>query len=316
MNVFSNSALALILLTLSACAGGGGTGVKSASTFGTRAHVDQLVATQIALGKSHFSVGEIDGRDGTLTTRASQQYIASHATAPAVPIESKPYTTYTIREGDFKYVGPLEATNEGQAKMKYLTYETMLEMVAERFHASQSLIAYLNSLPLNPTLVAGQTLVVPNVEPFRIESLDVKTRGGGSSGNYVRIQRDCGALEVFDRNGSLLAYYPVSCGSPPNPTPAGEWKVINMVLLPTFRWDDEMLNKGVRSQDFFMFPPGPNNPVGVFWTGLSKPGVGIHGNPLPDTLFQGRSHGCIRMTNWDAITLPKYVGVGSKVVIE
>ncbi len=303
------------VLMLSACAGGG-TGVTKSSRFGTREHVDHQVATQLSLAKANFSVGEIDGRDGTLTNRATERYVASHPGSPAVRPDAKPYTTYTIRPGDFKYVGPLESTNEGQAKMKYLTYESMLEMVAERYHASQALVAYLNGLPLNPTLVAGQTLVVPNVEPFRIEALNVKGSGRAGNGNFVRISSERGTLEVLNKNGGLVAYYPVSCGSAQNATPKGDWKIINQVPLPTFRWDDEMLNKGVRSQDFFMFPPGPNNPVGVFWTGLNKAGVGIHGNPLPDTLFQGRSHGCIRMTNWDVITLPQYVGVGSKVVIE
>lgn len=304
------------VLLLSACAGGGGTGITKSSSFGTRDHVDRLVATQLSLAKSNYSVGEIDGRDGTLTSRATERYVASHPATPAVPPDAKPYTTYTIRPADFKYVGPLAESNEGQAKMKYLTYETMLEMVAERYHASQALLVYLNSLPPTPNLVAGQALVVPNVEPFRIEALNVKSGGKAANGNFVRISSERGTLEVVDKNGGLVAYYPVSCGSAQNATPKGDWKIINQVLLPTFRWDDEMLNKGVRSQDFFMFPPGPNNPVGVFWNGLNKTGVGIHGNPLPETLFQGRSHGCIRMTNWDVITLPKYVGVGSKVVIE
>lgn len=317
MNFRQNLLLSLsILFVLTGCAGGSSTGVTKSSRFGTREHVDRLVATQLSLAKSNFSVGEIDGRDGTLTTRATARYAASHPGSAAVPPDAKPYTTYTIRPGDFKYVGPLAESNEGQAKMKYLTYESMLEMVAERYHASHALIVYLNSLPPSPNLVAGQTLIVPNVEPFRIEALNVKGGGRAANGNTVRISSDRGTLEVLNKNGALLAYYPVSLGSAQNSTPKGDWKIINQVPLPTFRWDDEMLNKGVRSQDFFMFPPGPNNPVGVFWNGLNKPGVGIHGNPLPDTVFQGRSHGCIRMTNWDVITLPKYVGIGSKVVIE
>jgi lipoprotein-anchoring transpeptidase ErfK/SrfK len=320
MHVLSNSALALVgALVLSACASGRGGVVSAPGKFGSRETVDRLVAQQITLAKAHFSVGEIDGRNTALTTRATEHYVAAHPDTPAVPAQAKPYTTYTVHESDLKYVGPLEPTNEGQAKMKYLTYETTLEMVAEKFHASQALLVYLNAYPTyTPALKAGDIVVVPNVEPFLIEAMAAtgKARAGATSGNYVRIQTDRGALEVFNKQGNLLAYYPVSCGSEKIPTPKGEWKIVNMVPLPTFRWDDEMLNKGVRSQDFFMFPPGPNNPVGVFWNGLNKPGVGIHGNPQPDTLFQGRSHGCIRMTNWDVITLPKYVGVGSKVLIE
>ncbi len=317
MNPFVHSTLLLAAaLALSACAGGKGDVVSAPGRFGSRETVDRLVAQQITLAKANFSVGEIDGRDTALTARATKMYLASHP-GTAVPAVTKPYTTYTLREADLKFVGPLEPTSEGQAKMKYLTYETTLEMVAEKFHAAQALIVFLNAYPTyNPPLKPGDVVVVPNVEPFLIESIKGQARAGATAGNYVRIQSDRGALEVFNKQGNLLAYYPVSCGSDQIPTPKGEWKIINQVPLPTFRWDDEMLNKGVRSQDFFMFPPGPNNPVGVYWNGLNKTGVGIHGNPLPDTLFQGRSHGCIRMTNWDVISLPKYVGVGSKVLIE
>jgi lipoprotein-anchoring transpeptidase ErfK/SrfK len=310
--------LPLICFGLSACATGKGGVVAKPGRFGSRETVDRLVGQQITLAKANFSVGEIDGRATELTNRASDRYLAAHPGVQGIPGQAKPYTTYTVRDVDLKYVGPLEPTNEGQAKMKYLTYETTLEMVAEKFHASQALLIYLNGYPnYNPPLKPGDVVVVPNVEPFLIESMSGRSpRGNTAAGNYVRIQTDRGALEVLNKQGSLLAYYPVSCGSDKLPTPKGEWKIINQVPMPTFRWDDEMLNKGVRSQDFFMFPPGPNNPVGVYWNGLSKTGVGIHGNPLPDTMFQGRSHGCIRMTNWDVITLPKYVGIGSKVIIE
>ncbi len=92
--------------------------------------------------------------------------------------------------------------------------------------------------------------------------------------------------------------------------------MMSKVPLPPFRWDEEMLNHGRRGAEAWIFPPGPNNPVGVYWAGLSKPGVGIHGNPLPGTVFEGRSHGCIRMTNWDVLELARLTAVGSKVTIE
>src|SRR5258708_2490503 len=131
MNALSNSVFTLVAaLTLSACAGGKGGTVSAPGRFGSPETVQRLVGQQITLAKSHFSVGEIDGRATPLTTRATERYMAANPGSPAVPTVEKPYTTYTVREADLKFVGPLEPTSEGQAKMKYLTYETTLEMVA------------------------------------------------------------------------------------------------------------------------------------------------------------------------------------------
>src|SRR5882757_7124547 len=109
MHVLSNSALALAAaLVLSACASGRGGVVSAPGRFGSRETVDRLVGQQITLAKAHFSVGEVDGRNTALTTRATERYVAAHPDRPAVPVQEKPYTTYTIRERDLKYVGPLE----------------------------------------------------------------------------------------------------------------------------------------------------------------------------------------------------------------
>src|SRR5262249_14084802 len=116
--------LVAVTFGLSACAGGKGGVVAKPGRFGSRETVDRLVGQQITLAKANFSVGEIDGRATELTTRASDHYLAAHPGVQGIPGQAKPYTTYTVRESDLKYVGPLEPTNEGQAKMKYLTYET------------------------------------------------------------------------------------------------------------------------------------------------------------------------------------------------
>ncbi|MBS0661065.1 MAG: L,D-transpeptidase family protein [Verrucomicrobia bacterium] len=307
----------LLPLALAACATGPA-GAPSAGRQGVSLGGSSLlnrVARQVTLTKARFSPGEIDGRDTILSRRAAERYLALRG-GQEVPEAPAPLTTYTVRAQDAKYVGELGATKEEQAKMKFLPYESLLELVAERYRCSQGLLTELNGLPANARLKVGDTVRVPNVEPLEIERVGPRAVRGGSRANRVRIVVDQGILEVSAPDGRLLAFFPVSCGNPSTPTPRGDWKLVNMVTLPNFRWDEEMLQRGVRSADFFLFPPGPNNPVGIFWAGTSKTGVGIHGNPLPHTISTGRSHGCIRLTNWDALEFGRLVAVGSPVRIE
>lgn len=303
----------LLPLVLAACATGPG-GPGQASLGGSS--LERRVARQITLVKARFSPGEIDGRDTLLSRRAAERYLATRPGLPEVPEAAVPLTTYKVREADTKFVGELGSTKEEQAKMKFLPYESLLELVAERYRCSPVLLTELNGLPAKAQLRPGDTLRVPNVEPLEIDRIGRSSVRGGSRGNKVRIRVDSAVLEVTGPDGRLLAYFPVSCGTPATPTPKGEWKLVNMVTMPSFRWDEEMLNKGTRSSEFTMFPPGPNNPVGIFWAGTSKTGVGIHGNPLPHTISTGRSHGCIRLTNWDALEFGRLVAVGSPVTIE
>jgi lipoprotein-anchoring transpeptidase ErfK/SrfK len=92
--------------------------------------------------------------------------------------------------------------------------------------------------------------------------------------------------------------------------------VVGIATAPRFRWDKSVLETGKRSSEFFMLPPGPNNPVGVLWCGLSKPGIGIHGTNNPQTIGRAASHGCMRVANWDVVRLSKLITKGMFVVIE
>ena len=122
-------------------------------------------------------------------------------------------------------------------------------------------------------------------------------------------------LEVT--NGEqLVACFPITPGSTAIPTPKGEWHVVAKTLLPEFRWDKSVLMTGKRSDTFFQLPPGPNNPVGITWIALNKPGIGMHGTAEPDTIGRSASHGCIRLSNWDAFKVFGMVAPGTKVIIE
>ena len=122
-------------------------------------------------------------------------------------------------------------------------------------------------------------------------------------------------LEVRDGD-RLVACFPITPGSKSIPTPKGEWHVVAKTLLPEFRWDKSVLMTGKRSNVFYQLPPGPNNPVGICWIALNKPGIGMHGTAEPDSIGRAASHGCIRLSNWDAFKVYGMVAPMTKVIIE
>ena len=100
------------------------------------------------------------------------------------------------------------------------------------------------------------------------------------------------------------------------PVPTGSWKITANILMPNFRWDKSVLERGVRSENAYNLPPGPNNPVGIVWMALNRPSVGMHGTPTPDRIGRNESHGCIRMANWDAYVLSQLIGKGTPVEVK
>ena len=122
-------------------------------------------------------------------------------------------------------------------------------------------------------------------------------------------------LEVRDGD-RLVACFPITPGSTAIPTPKGNWKVVAKTLLPSFRWDKSVLLYGKRSANAYELPPGPNNPVGITWIALDRPGIGMHGTSDPDSIGRSASHGCIRLSNWDAFKVYGMVARGTQVIIE
>jgi lipoprotein-anchoring transpeptidase ErfK/SrfK len=156
------------------------------------------------------------------------------------------------------------------------------------------------------------------VEPFRIEELP-KTGNLPDQPEFkhrvIRIYRAEKMLDLHDGD-TLVASVPITPGGGRLQTPAGDWRILGIAAMPVFRWDKGVLDYGKRTENFYLLPPGPNNPVGVLWIGLNKPGIGIHGTNTPDTIGRSQSHGCMRVANWDVIRLSKLITKGMKVVIE
>ncbi len=285
-----------------------------------------MTQLQIFLDQQLFGPGKIDGLGGEFTTKALWCYQRAHG-LPAtgrldenIPLDSvfPVYTEYTIRDEDLKFVGDLPVANSAKAKLKYLPYDCVLEFLTERFHCDPNLLAKLNPTHDMMKLQPGDIVRVPNVEPFKIEELP-KAGPVKSKPEYthrtIKISRKHRLLELSD-GGALIASVPITPGSDQTPTPAGEWKIAGIAAQPNFRWDEGVLNHGVRTEEFWLLPPGPNNPVGVLWCQLNKPGIGIHGTNSPQTIGRSASHGCMRVANWDVVRLEKMISAGMKVTIE
>ncbi|RYD81594.1 MAG: L,D-transpeptidase, partial [Verrucomicrobiaceae bacterium] len=234
------------------------------------------------------------------------------------------YTEYQIKEGDQTYVGSVPKDPEKMSKQKQIPYGNLLEFVAERFHCDHELLTALNPGKDLNALKPGDTIVVPNVQPFEIEKIaaegkeDVTVAGDKESKVELHVNTSSSLLELKEGD-KVVGSYPVTPGSDEKATPKGTWEVKFMAQMPTYKWDTKMFKgegKGGEEGRKYTIPPGVNNPVGVIWMQLTPDGVGMHGTPEPETIGRAGSHGCIRLSNWDAIDLSSKISKGTKVVIE
>jgi len=226
------------------------------------------------------------------------------------------YTTYTIKDEDLKQIGDVPSSHADQAQLKWLAYTSFLEFVAERYHSAEAFIQKLNPGKNWEHLQPGETLKVPNVLPFEVEKFTEGKVPENPTFTSRKVFVDTyeHLLEVFDQD-HLVCVFPITPGSKTLPAPVGTWKILGATIWPWFRYDEGMLNYGVRTENYYNLPPGPNNLVGILWMGLNKPGIGIHGTNNPETIGRAASHGCIRLANWDAARVKDLVSVGNTVII-
>lgn len=285
-----------------------------------------MVQLQIFLDQQLFGPGKIDGRGKLFTAQALDRYQKAHGLPVTamidenIPLDSvyPVYTTYQIKKEDLKYVGDLPGKPAEQAKKKYMPYPSLHQMVAERYHTDPDFLVKINPGLNLEKLKPGDVVRVPNVEPFKIEDLveNPKLPAHPEFKDRVITVDTRNRMLDLTEGDKLLASFPITPGSEKLPAPKGTWKILGICELPTFRWDQSVLEHGVRSKDFHMIPIGPRNPVGVMWMGLNKPGIGIHGTNSPWNIGRSGSHGCIRVANWDVIRLSSMVSEGMKVIIK
>jgi lipoprotein-anchoring transpeptidase ErfK/SrfK len=276
-----------------------------------------VLKLQIFLDYHGYSVGEIDGKWGYNTGRAVYIYQRNSSMALTGQLDDGMLqrlegfgdaylVAWTLKPEDVK--GPFGYVPRDfyeQSRQKYLPYESLREKLAEKFHCSQSLLQKLNpGVDIN-SLGVGNQILAPNV----VNGVDEK-RGQVST---VRISKHNKWAEAFDSGGRFMFYYPSTLGSENDPLPIGVYEVTGVNANPTFNFQPKLFWDWDKSKPSAMLPPGPNSPVGNIWIGTSRKSVGIHGTPNPENISRNTSHGCIRLTNWDANQLAKRVKGGTRL---
>jgi len=273
-----------------------------------------LIKVEVLLDRAHFSPGEIDGKSGDNVTKALTAYGEAHGLITGAPLskelvsllsaDTRPILTqYVLTEQDLNgpFAKHIPAKLEEMKGMKRVDYRNVKEAIAERFHASERLLAALN--PGAPMRRAGEQIVVPNV------LIDDNKQSAAK----ILVDKDLQIVKAYSQSGELLAFYPATVGSEEKPSPIGTFKIASIDRNPNYRYHPNYKFKGVKSKKPFDIGPGPNNPVGIVWIGLSADGYGIHGTPDPSRVSKAESHGCVRLTNWDAIALASMVKKGMPV---
>jgi lipoprotein-anchoring transpeptidase ErfK/SrfK len=294
-----------------------GSAEPSKTTLSNEKPTPAGVRLQVLLDRAHFSPGEIDGKFGENAKKALRAYAEARQLPSSDEVtddvrkalradEGPPTTTYTITDKDVAgpFLHKLPAKLEDMKDIPKLGYASPREALAEKFHMSEQLLGALN--PGRHFDHAGETIAV------------VDTTDGGSAApakaDRVEIDKARQTVKLFDKSNALIGFYPASVGSEEKPSPSGTLKVTEIDPNPTYRYNPAYHFKGVHSRKAFKIRPGPNNPVGTMWINLSADGYGIHGTPSPQNISKGQSHGCVRLTNWDAERVAASVAKGTPVV--
>ena len=272
------------------------------------------LAWQIALDRAHFSPGVIDSKIGSRVLLATREFqsanglpvtgVLDDATRQALNFDpDTALAVYTVQAADLAALGPAPKSWLAKSNLPRLGYASLPEMLAEKFHCTRALLALLNAGTDLASLSAGSEIRVPNVGV------------SPPSAQAVRVDVNLAqrVVRAYSAEGRLVGLFHCSVAAKKENLPRGTARVVAVALDPTYLFDPKKWPevKGVNRK--LRIPPGPRNPVGACWIGLSLRGYGLHGTPNPELIGKTGSHGCIRMTNWDARTLAGMVRPGTTV---
>lgn len=297
-----------------------------------------ILHAQVLLDRAGFSPGVIDGMDGMSFEEAVKGFQTARGledtgrldgpTRQALLRDRAPATRrlrIDANDAAGPFVGTIPKDPAAQARMNCLCYRNLLEKIAEKFHTTPATIVALNSP--DTVLQAGTVLRLPNVlpasrdysavDPAAARMLsDLNVDGNLPKADRIVVDKSDGVLRLFDKAGALMAQFPATMGSEHDPLPLGTWKVTSVAYNPPFHYQPDLFWDVADSKDEHRLPPGPNGPVGTIWVDINKPHYGIHGTAEPETIQRAESHGCVRLTNWDAARVARMARDGMTVIFE
>jgi len=278
---------------------------------------ERIAAYQVALERIHFSCGFIDGDQGMRTQRMLRAYQAGRdlpvtgfldqPTRDAIGEPGEPFLSYTVTEDDVASIMPKPTSWIAKSKATRLGYNDIWELLAEKFHCTRGYLKALN--PGVPTPSAGTEVIGPKVFP----AAPIPKAAS------LRILLSETSIEALDDGGKVIAFFPCSIAKDKNKRPHGLLTVKVVDPHPDYTFDPALFVDAAKAEGIthkMTIPPGPRNPVGTTWVGLSLPGYGIHGTPDPEAISRTQSHGCFRLANWNAEKVLKMVRVGTPVDVE
>ncbi|HYR87508.1 MAG TPA: L,D-transpeptidase [Terriglobia bacterium] len=289
---------------------------QTTTVVAPRSSGSAVLRAQILLDRAAFSPGEIDDGYGPNLRSAIRGFQAAHdlpATDELGPetwallnMDSEPVLIpYEISAEDV--AGPFEeipADIMERAKLQALGYQSPLELLGEKFHVSPKVLRLLNKGKAFDK--EGEEILVPNVE---------RPAEPIHKAASILVRKSDMTVTALDAQGMVMAQFPASAGSEHDPLPIGKWKIKGVARNPVFHYNPKLFWDAEPGNSAAKIAAGPNNPVGVVWIDLSKPHYGIHGTPEPSQVGHAQSHGCIRLTNWDAMRLAGLVSPGMTAIL-
>ena len=277
-----------------------------------------ILALQICLDRRGFSPNAMDGQAGPKTRAALAAYCAAKGLPPPkpdaeefafeqyFPNDPNLFTIVEVTTNDLAALVKIPDNPAKKAALPGMGYESVREMFAERGHVTPNTLGRLNPHIVWTNVTAGAKIKIPEVSPEAIDG----------PAALLRVSLSKFTVTALNAKGKPIGVFPCSIAKDKaKRPPPGEIKIVTKIPEPNYTYTPDFTPKGKKPMRH-IFPPGPNNPVGTVWLGLSLPGYGIHGTPMPERIGRAESHGCFRLANWNAERLYELVQPGTRVIIE